>query len=88
MNPVPEMIDAWMSIRAELHALEKAEHPDVTDRFGRVWTWWKGDLYGHCSMAWTQDMITAESIGLPTIHYTGMCDICCAGHEHTSEEPS
>jgi hypothetical protein len=50
--------------------------PDVTDKFGRVWTWWKGDLYRHCSMAWTLDMIRAGNFTLPNVKYEGMCAIC------------
>lgn len=44
-NPVPGLIAEWQRLRAEIRALEKAEHPDITDVDGRVWTWWKGDLY-------------------------------------------
>lgn len=32
-------------------------HPDVTDAEGRVWSWWKGDLYRHGDMAWPRHHI-------------------------------
>lgn len=42
---VSDLLVQWRAARAELAALEAAEHPDITDVHGRVWTWWKGDLY-------------------------------------------
>lgn len=49
---------------AELVELVRTANPDVTDRFGRVWTWWKGSLYRHCGTAATKDMI--GGFGLPS----------------------
>lgn len=42
---VARLISEWQTARAELAALEHAEHPNIVDVKGRVWTWWKGDLY-------------------------------------------
>ena len=70
--------------RAALVALERAEHPDVMDRFGRVWTWWKGDLYRHCGNAAPKHMI--DGFGLPSQtaldnpNYD-LCGICLDGRD-------
>jgi hypothetical protein len=45
------LITEWQAMRIVLRELEEAEHAPITDRLGRVWTWWKGDLYRHDSMA-------------------------------------
>lgn len=34
--------------------------PDVTDSQGRVWTWWKGDLYRHGVSAVPRAMILTD----------------------------
>lgn len=31
--------------------------PDITDNEGRVWAWWKGDLYRHEGKAWPKAFI-------------------------------
>jgi hypothetical protein len=74
----------WRAIRAELAALERAEHPDITDRHGRVWSWWKGDLYRHDdTLAVPADLVA--DWGLPGArladnpNYAGLCDICRSG---------
>lgn len=41
------MLDEWAAARAALAEMERAEHPDITDARGRVWSWWRGDLYRH-----------------------------------------
>ena len=79
---VSEMIEKWISVRAELEALERAEHPDITDKYDRVWVWKSKELYTHCGMAWTQGMIDKGLFTLPRVHYAGMCSTCCAGHDH------
>ena len=81
-NPVPAMLEEWRSLRAELRAAEEAEHPNIVDRFGRVWIWWKGDLYRHDdTLAVPHDMI--EIMNLPrrglaedNPNYAGLCFIC------------
>jgi hypothetical protein len=47
--PLEALVPVWLRLREELARLEAAEHPDLVDGRGRVWTWWKGDLYrnGH-----------------------------------------
>lgn len=83
-NPIGNLLGQWQNARAELHELERAGHPDVTDRLGRVWTWWKGDLYRHCGNAAPKDMI--GDFGLPTQaaldnpNYE-LCDTCLDGRE-------
>lgn len=81
MTVVGDMIDEWQALRAELAALERAEHPDITDRFGRVWVWKSGDLYSHDrTLARPRDHI--DQIGLPSArladnpNYAGLCARC------------
>lgn len=73
----------WLEARAALRALDVAEHPDLTDRYGRTWVWKDGDLYVHDGlMAWTSTMILRQDIGLPAQslarnpNYAGLCGIC------------
>jgi hypothetical protein len=54
---VSDMVTEWRALRLVLAELEAAEHPDVTDVQGRVWTWWKGDLFRHEGKAWPRDFI-------------------------------
>lgn len=86
---VGRLIADWQAIRAELVEIERAEHPDTTDRFGRVWTWKSKDLYRHCGTAAPYWMI--DNFGLPTQaaldnpNYD-LCDICLDGRErHASK---
>jgi hypothetical protein len=77
--PGARLVAEWQQARAELRAIEEAEHPPVTDRFGRVWTWKDRDLYVHDQMAWTPQMI--ERGGLPSAVLAGnpnydLCAIC------------
>jgi hypothetical protein len=54
------MLADWQAVRAELRAVEEAEHPAFADRFGRVWTWKGGDLWTHDdTLAFPRDMIDA-----------------------------
>lgn len=51
----------WRAARAALAEIERGEHPDLTDRFGRVWVWQFGDVYVHDGcLAWPQPMILAN----------------------------
>jgi hypothetical protein len=77
------MLAEWQDARAELHAIEEAEHPPFTDRFGRVWTWFgRGDTWHHDdTLAMPRDM--AERLaGLPpeklrdNPNYHRLCEIC------------
>lgn len=60
------LIADWQAARKALRAIEEAEHPDLTDAFGRTWRWMDGELYGHDKMAWTKAMVLAPGIGLPS----------------------
>ena len=62
---VCDLVDEWSALRIVLREAEAAEHPDVTDKFGRAWTWISGDLYRHCQLAWPLVFITSEKTGLP-----------------------
>jgi len=78
------MIQEWMRLRAELNAAERAEHPDITDHHGRVWTWIDGDLYQHCGMAWPRHSIEDTRHGLPSESVRNnpnydLCEVCNAG---------
>lgn len=42
---VSALVDRWREVRHEIAELEAAEHPNITDKQGRIWTWWKHDLY-------------------------------------------
>lgn len=79
------LVDAWLQARADVAAIERAEHPDITDRHGRVWTWVSGDLYRHCGNAAPEHMI--NWFGLPSQevldnpNYGDLCGICLNGRE-------
>ncbi|MFG3715815.1 hypothetical protein [Micromonospora sp. NPDC047730] len=75
------MLAEWRSLRADLRAMEEAEHPDVTDALGRVWTWVSGDLYRHDSMAWPLAHVLNPAVGWsraglldnPNYRFCGVC---------------
>lgn len=81
---VGKLLDDWQATRAAIRAIEEAEHPDLTDHHGRVWQWWKGDLYRHDNtLANTSDQVLDPRIGLPkpgladdNPNYSGLCSIC------------
>jgi hypothetical protein len=64
-GPVAALIDDWQEARKALRAIEEAEHPDITDVLGRVWKWWKGDLYVHDKMGWPKSLITQPDLRRP-----------------------
>ena len=58
-------------------------HPDITDRFGRVWVWKARDLYTHDSILCVPSLwITSPDMQLPNRklgwnhRYAGLCAIC------------
>lgn len=54
------MLAEWQALRAELRAIEEAEHPAFADKFGRVWTWVSKELWHHDdTLAMPRDMIDA-----------------------------
>lgn len=84
MQAVADLITKWQNARAELAAIERAEHPDITDHLGRVWTWFgRGDTYRHCGNAAPSYMI--NDFGRPSQrvldnpNYGELCDICLNG---------
>ncbi|MFF3312530.1 hypothetical protein [Streptomyces sp. NPDC002952] len=85
MDSVAALMGRWLSARAALAAIEHAEHPDIVDHHGRVWTWWKGTLYRHCGLAWPRVFIEDTGHGLPTMsaltnpNYPKFCDVCLDG---------
>jgi hypothetical protein len=79
---VGSMIEEWRALRAELRAVEEAEHPPFHDKFGRLWAWKSGDLWTHDStLALTRGMID-DFRRLPpeklrnNPNYWQLCDIC------------
>lgn len=68
-GPVADLVDRWRDARRELAAIERAEHPPITDALGRSWEWipgGSGDLYGHDGMAWPRHLVERPDVGLPT----------------------
>jgi hypothetical protein len=63
---VPDLLDQWLVARADMHEIERAEHPDLTDVFRRSWRWLAGDLYRHDSMVWTRDMVLSPNLRGPS----------------------
>lgn len=81
VRAVRGMLAEWQALRAELRAIEEAEHPAVTDKFGRVWTWVSGDLWHHDdTLAVTRDMIERDTLPAERIrnnpNYWQLCEIC------------
>jgi hypothetical protein len=83
IRAVSGAVDAWQAARAALAEIERAEHPDITDRLGRVWTWMQGEVYTHCGMAYPGGWVAAMS--KPANRYMldnpnyDLCDLCLAG---------
>lgn len=84
MNGIGALVTEWQQLRAEIAEMERAEHPNITDRFGRVWVWKSKDLYRHCGTAAPVHMI--DDFGLPTQaaldnpNYN-LCAICLDGRQ-------
>jgi hypothetical protein len=82
LRVVHQKIADWQAARAGLRALEEAEHPAFTDRFGRVWTWVSGDLWHHDdTLALSRDMIDRlTSLPPETLranpNYHKLCEVC------------
>lgn len=87
---VREKLAAWQAARAELRALEEAEHPPFRDRWGRLWTWVSGDLWHHDdTLAYPRDMIDALTALPPeklrdNPNYWKLCGICRSGWQDKS----
>jgi hypothetical protein len=82
LRVVHQKIADWQAARAELRALEEAEHPAFTDRFGREWTWVSKDLWHHDdTLALTRDMIDRLTSLPPeklraNPNYHKLCEVC------------
>lgn len=79
-----DLIVQWQKARARLAEIERLEHPDIIDGYGRVWTWCgRSDLYRHCGNAAPARMI--NQFGLPSQrvldnpNYGHLCDTCLNG---------
>lgn len=72
----------WQAARAGLRALQEAEHPPFTDKFGREWTWVSADLWHHDdTLAMSRGMIDALTSLPPeklrdNPNYHKLCEIC------------
>lgn len=81
---VAGLVEIWQATRAELRAIEQAEHPDLTDQFGRVWLYRSRDLYVHDGLiAATADVVASPHLELPAPgladrnpNYAGLCQVC------------
>ncbi|MEV5319104.1 hypothetical protein AB0K92_15860 [Streptomyces sp. NPDC052687] len=82
MDSITALIVQWAIIREELGAAGRDEHPNITDHHGRVWTWWKGDLYRHCGMVWPRSFVEDGRHSLPSAqvlanpNYPPFCPTC------------
>jgi hypothetical protein len=85
MKSVSALIAEWTASREAVAAIERTEHPDIVDRFGRTWTWkGRSDTYRHCGTACPVDMI--NDFGLPTQRALDnpnydLCDVCLDGRK-------
>jgi hypothetical protein len=73
----------WQALRRELAATERREHPDIIDRYGRIWEWRGGELYTHDgTLAFPVDFVTHPGLRLPKVecadnpNYWRLCSIC------------
>lgn len=92
---VAATVAEWQRLRAQIAEIERAEHPDITDSYGRVWTWFAGEqrlkysdeLYVHCGMVASTDPDSGVYLhrhGLPTQAALDnqnyeLCEICLDG---------
>lgn len=64
-------------------SLPNTSHPDITDRFGRVWVWKSREIYTHDNVLMVpREFIERSEINLPhkrtanNHKYAGLCEIC------------
>jgi hypothetical protein len=94
VQTVTGLLAEWQVARAVLADLERAEHPDVTDRLGRVWVWrGRGDLYRHCGTAAPLGMIDMFGVPRDSVlrnpNYPVLCVVCLDGRvQRVVPEPS
>jgi len=78
------LLNELAAIRSQLAEIDRAEHPDITDRFGRVWVWRSGDFYAHddaLCFPWYWITSTEHPINLPSSTLADnpnyrLCKIC------------
>jgi hypothetical protein len=66
---IRELLVEWQALRIIIAEMDVAEHPDIVDALGRVWTWipgGSGNLYGHDGMAWPREHVERPDVGLPS----------------------
>ena len=86
MTAVGRLIEEWQEVRRQLATHAAAEHPDITDRYGRIWAWaGRGDLYAHdATLAYPRRLVEHPDLGLPAAHlgenpnYARLCAACRA----------
>lgn len=76
-----KLITEWLELQEALREIERTSRPDIVDHYGRTWTWWQGELYRHCGMAWPKSSVldTRNGLPCPTVRSNpnyGLCDIC------------
>lgn len=81
LSVIHQKIEEWRVLRAELRALDEAEHPPFLDKYGRRWEWKSGNLWSHDhTLAYPRDMIDGLSLPPEKLrsnpNYWQLCDIC------------
>lgn len=76
-----EAVANWLTARAELRAIDQAEHADIIDRFGRRWVWVSGDLWSHdrtltIPEAWIATSKLPPATLAANHNYRRLCGIC------------
>lgn len=100
-GPMASLIEEWKATREAIAAIERAEHPDITDALGRTWVWMSGgardrdgndssSIYTHDGIAWPRELIERSSIGWPTLAAIDnpnyrWCDACRQGAARQAE---
>jgi hypothetical protein len=85
---VGRLLADWTATRMVLAELDREAHPDITDGFGRVWTYKPGGgdpIYVHDSLAGFNDSGAGPQIMTPRLppetladnwNYHRLCEIC------------
>jgi hypothetical protein len=79
---VAGLLGEWRAARHAFAEMERAEHPDIIDQHGRVWTWRGGDLYAHDDTLAFPKALIDGGLGLPSAaladnpNYSRLCAIC------------
>ena len=84
MINMTEKIVHWLDLRNQVAELDRASHPDITDRYGRVWVWvWSSDdLYVHDeTIAIPHGWIASWGLPAPGLadrnpNYAKLCSVC------------